>query len=37
VEDLSARNKKLDYTLREVREQVVALRDDLKKLRQPPA
>ncbi len=37
VEDLSTRNKKLDYTLREVREQVVALRDDLEKLRQPPA
>ena len=37
VEDLSARNKKLDYTLREVREQVVTLREDLEKLRQPPS
>ena len=37
MEDLSTRNKKLDYTLREVREQVVSLRDDLEKLRQPPA
>ena len=37
TEDLTTRNKKLDYTLREVREQVVSLRDDLEKLRQPPA
>lgn len=36
IEDLSARNQKLDNTLREAREQVVGLREDLDKLSQPP-